>query len=288
MSRRSQVNLRAFRGSGGFSLIELMIALVLGLLVVGAAFVVFQSNRNSFRASEGVNRIQEGARVAFELLSADIRSVGGGGCSSASSVETTDGVSLAYDRTPVLGSGTELTLVSGEDSSYKITASTNTSVTIDSTQLADATKAFAVGDRILLCNARKSYLVDLSGVGTNTLSFPALPESYDLRTDERAPPASVMVARLRSTRWYVADNPRGGRSLYVSRFGAAGQEVTDGVQSVAFTYLTEGAATYSATPASWSNVIAVRTTLVLNGDDVDGKALTRTSSNVVSLRSRTL
>jgi len=276
------------RSSRGFSLIELMIALVLGLLVIGAAFMVFQSNRKTFRAAEGVNRIQEGARVAFELMSSDIRSTGGGGCSSSSIVETKDGLSVAYDTAPVQGSGTELTLISGEDSSYKITASTTTSVTLDSTQIDDATEAFEAGDTILLCNARKSYLVDLTGVNSSTLTFPALPESYNMRTDEFAPPASVMVARLRSTRWYVAANPRGGSSLYVSRFGGAGEEVAEGVQSVAFTYLSEGAASYSTTPASWANVVAVRTTLVLNGDDVDGKALNRTMSNVVSLRSRTL
>ena len=53
------------RHSGGFSLIELMIALVLGLLVLGAAIAVFQSNQRTFNANEGQNRIQEGARAGL-------------------------------------------------------------------------------------------------------------------------------------------------------------------------------------------------------------------------------
>ena len=98
----------------------------------------------------------------------------------------------------------------------------------------------------------------------------------------------MVVGRLRSARWYVAANGRGGNSLYVSRFGGAGEEVTDGVQSIAFSYLQQGGTSYTATPADWSSVISVRATMVLTGRDVDGKALTRNSSNIFSLRSRTL
>ncbi|MFP3416601.1 prepilin-type N-terminal cleavage/methylation domain-containing protein, partial [Bacillus sp. SIMBA_074] len=47
----------------GFSLIELMIALVLGLLVVGAAIGIFLSNRQTYQATEGVGRAQEGVRT---------------------------------------------------------------------------------------------------------------------------------------------------------------------------------------------------------------------------------
>lgn len=277
-----------FNRSAGFSLIELMIALVLGLMVIGAAFVVFQSNRNSFRATEGINRIQESARVAFELMSADIRSAGGGGCSSSSSVETKDALSLAYSDSPISGTASEIVLVSGEDAAYKITGSTTTSITLDSAQISDATEIFKAGDAILLCNARKSYVVKALAVSASTITFAALPESYDLRTDERAPPASAVVARLRSTRWFVAANPRGGSSLYVSRFGGNAEEVTEGVQSAAFSYLTTGSSTYTATPGVWTDIIGVRANLVLQGENVDGKVLTRNTSNVVNLRSRTL
>ena len=65
----------------GFSLIELMISMVLGLLVLGAAIAVFQSNQSTFNANEGQNRIQEGARAAYEMISRDIRAAGGTACS---------------------------------------------------------------------------------------------------------------------------------------------------------------------------------------------------------------
>lgn len=272
----------------GFSLVELMIALALGLLVLGAAFVVFRSNQNSFRASEGIHRIQESARVAFELMSQDIRSAGGSACSSASIVETSDTQSIAFRDTPLTGSATQLTIVSGEDSAYRVTGSSSSSITLDSAQVSDATEMFKVGDWLLLCNARKSFVVRATGVTSSTISFNALPEGYSPGTDEHAPPSSVVVARLRDIRWYVADNSRGGKSLYVSRFGGTGEEVTDGVQSVAFSYLQSGGTSYTATPGDWLSVIAVRSDLVLTGRDVDGKALVRRASNVTNLRSRTL
>ena len=65
---------------GGFSLIELMIALMLGLLVVGAAIGIFISNRRTYQATEGVGRAQEGVRTAFELMSRDVREAAGNPC----------------------------------------------------------------------------------------------------------------------------------------------------------------------------------------------------------------
>ena len=67
---------------GGFSLVELMISLVLGLLIVGGAITVFVSNRQAFVATENLSRMQETGRVAFELLGRDLREAGGGPCQS--------------------------------------------------------------------------------------------------------------------------------------------------------------------------------------------------------------
>ena len=154
--------------------------------------------------------------------------------------------------------------------------------------MSNATDKFKVGDWLLLCNARKSFVVQATSVSSSAIGFGALPGGYNPGADQHAPPSSVVVGRLRSARWYVAANGRGGNSLYVSRFGGAGEEVTDGVQSIAFSYLQQGGTSYTATPADWSSVISVRANMVLTGRDVDGKALTRNSSNVFSLRSRTL
>jgi len=66
----------------GFTLIELMIALLLGTLVLIAVSSVFMSGRKSYSTVQGVNRIQENQRMAFELISSDIRSAGSYVCPS--------------------------------------------------------------------------------------------------------------------------------------------------------------------------------------------------------------
>lgn len=277
---------RPRQGMRGFGLIELMIAMVLGLIVIGAAFAVFLSNQNTFRANEGLNRIQESARVAFELMSRDIRAAGGSACSNASVVDSTGAQSTAFRDAPVSGSANELTVVSGDDTAYRVVSSTNSSVTLEETdELEEASDAFSEDDWILLCNANKTYIVQATGVSGMTVSYDTLP--YDPTTDPYAPPAAVVLARFRNVRWFVQSNER-GNSLYVSRMGGAAEEVAEGVQSVRFRYLTRGANSYVDAPGNWAEVVAVRIEMTLQGLDIDGQALTRSASNVVSLRGRTL
>jgi type IV pilus assembly protein PilW len=64
----------------GLSLIELMVALILGLFVVGGAITLTLANRQSYRTNEGLSQLQESARTAFELLDRDFRQAGVTGC----------------------------------------------------------------------------------------------------------------------------------------------------------------------------------------------------------------
>lgn len=64
----------------GMSLIELMIALVLGLLIAGVAGTVFLSNRRTYSTTESLGRIQENTRTAFELMARDVREAAGNAC----------------------------------------------------------------------------------------------------------------------------------------------------------------------------------------------------------------
>lgn len=71
-------------GQQGLSLIELMIAMLLGLLVVGAAGGMFLSNKRVYGSTETLGRIQENQRTAFEIMSRDLREAGGNPCGSSS------------------------------------------------------------------------------------------------------------------------------------------------------------------------------------------------------------
>lgn len=285
------------RTYAGFGLIELMISMVLGLLVLGAAIAVFQSNQRTYNANEGQNRIQEGARAAYEMMSRDIRAAGGTSCSKLARPDeehayTTDETNLL--TAPITGNGTEFTVLSGDDASYQVTAASTTSVTLappsplpPGWKLSDGFKA---GDKLVLCNATLMYVVTVGGGGVNdatrTLTFaPATQEPiYD---PANAPAASVSAARFRSARWYLNNG-----SLYVNRNGVA-DAVVPGVTGLNVTYRQNNVATYTTAP-TWTDVVAVRVNLTLRGQkttggdvQVDGSNyITRTTSNITAVRSR--
>ncbi len=67
----------------GVTLIELMIALALGLLLSAAAIMMFVSNKETSMLQENFARLQENGRFAMNLIIQDIRNAGYSGCKAA-------------------------------------------------------------------------------------------------------------------------------------------------------------------------------------------------------------
>jgi len=65
--------LREMQQQRGVGLIELMVAMLIGLFLILGAVTVFNQSRNTYRASEGVARLQETARLAMDVIESDIR-----------------------------------------------------------------------------------------------------------------------------------------------------------------------------------------------------------------------
>ncbi|MFT4726928.1 MAG: type IV pilus assembly protein PilW [Granulosicoccus sp.] len=73
------------RHNRGFSLIELMIAMVLGLMISAGIFTVFSGNKRSSDLNTAMADMQENARFALNQLSSDIRMAGYQGCKDINS-----------------------------------------------------------------------------------------------------------------------------------------------------------------------------------------------------------
>lgn len=289
----------------GVSLIELMVALVLGLLVSGAAIAMFISNSQTYRATESLSRIQENARIAFELMARDIREAGGTPCSRNVPVITTlnnpasnwwsnwgNGL-IGYDNGALPGTlaGTDaIELLAGSSTGVSVTAHNPASATMDVTPLVHG---FLADDILMVCDYRQASIFQMSGpnanpitngnIGHNTgsgspgnctkgLGFP-----LQCTTNGSAYQYgdNSMVVRLQASRWYVAPNGRGGNSLFRvalrnSGPGAA-EEVIEGVDDMQVRYLLPGAGTYepaSSIPANrWREVHSVRLELSLTGQE---------------------
>ncbi len=178
------------RRMDGLTLIELMIALVLGLLVVGVAIGIFASNRQTYRATENLGWMQENVRVAFELMARDLREAGGNPCVNSLPIAnvlnppTSGGwwANLQHWGTAVRGyagnqafpgdsfgtgtaarrSGTEaIELMSGDDTVATIRAHNTGSnqFTVNTT-----THGFGAGDVLLACNSRQAAIFQASAV----------------------------------------------------------------------------------------------------------------------------
>jgi type IV pilus assembly protein PilW len=72
------------RHQRGIGLVEIMVALTLGLVLMGGVLQVFISNKQTYRMQEAHARLQENGRFAMEKLSRDIREAGYWGCASRS------------------------------------------------------------------------------------------------------------------------------------------------------------------------------------------------------------
>lgn len=85
----------------GLSLIELMVAMIVGLVLLGGVSKIFLDSKTTYNFQQALARIQENGRMALEFLGRDIRMAGYTGCASGeykSISNTLNGSStLAYD-----------------------------------------------------------------------------------------------------------------------------------------------------------------------------------------------
>jgi type IV pilus assembly protein PilW len=90
--------MRQCKASRGFTLVELMIALVLGLVLLGGVIGVFLSNQTTNRVNNELASLQSSARLAFQLMSQDIRSAGFAGCNNSNRVVSVIGGAPAWSQ----------------------------------------------------------------------------------------------------------------------------------------------------------------------------------------------
>jgi type IV pilus assembly protein PilW len=252
--------------SRGFTLVELMIALVLGLVVVGGVISVLIANKNSYRTNEGLSQIQESARTAFELLARDVRQAGGTGCDNARRMANVLNASTPWYRNwaSVQGfDGADTAVTTGTGTNQRVTGTDTlhmhgiegggypvlTHVAGTGTIILNVTGAtLAANDLLMICDFDHSAIFQAASytAGTFTIGYNAAAGSpgncstglaYPTPTPCSGAslytfPRNSTVGRLQAVTWYIGNNGRaadGGRSLYRIRLGAGGTTVTEEV-----------------------------------------------------------
>jgi type IV pilus assembly protein PilW len=283
------------RAQRGLTLIELMVSMVLGLLLVLGVVSVYVTNQQAARTNEGLARLQESGRIAFELMSRELRQAGGNPCGArlianvlvnpttnwytdfaAGPVRGFEGNVAAADIVPTGAAVGERVL--NTDAVLIMSPNTNDAATVvshnptaASFELSTVNHGIADGEVVMVCDNQSAAITQITNAqsGTNTTIVHNTGEEtpgnctkglgYPALCTTNGTPKTFtsgsIVSRLNPGFWYIGNNPRGGRSLYRAS-STARVEVTDGVTDMQLRYLTRNA-TSGVVANNWVEATAI-------------------------------
>ena len=83
----------------GMTLIEIMIALLIGLFLLGGIIQIFLGTKQTYRMQENLGRLQESGRLAMDFITKDIRASGFQGCPNLLAVNPTSFINIQGPNT---------------------------------------------------------------------------------------------------------------------------------------------------------------------------------------------
>lgn len=266
---RQMTQLKRSSRQSGFTLVELMIAMVLGLLVVAAAGAIFLSNQRVYGMTETTGRIQENQRASFELMARDIREAGGSPCNTLNPpvIMLKDSTASFWDIYASGLGGTEggtnpdsIDLYSGSESGIQIGEHDNPAAVLS----VSSVDGVADGDVLMACNVDVSIVFAVTAIpgSGKTLQHNSTGnycQEFQYKKPEVCTGASgkfgycfkkapgknfgpgctgqgkgpAVVVRPSAIRWEVKSNGRGSNSLYRSVYGTTKDGLKAAASSVA-------------------------------------------------------
>lgn len=273
MSKRYQYSGRNERG---LTLVELMVALAIGLFLVGAVSALYVNTKNGFDYSNEIARMQETGRFALEAIARDVRMAGYNGCGQT--VNTANVVIGAQTdpfldfSKPILGyeggvssfpqALTDAGALTSSDALILIGASSGDIVVKShnppSAQIDTNTHSIKPGEILLITDCSKASIFQMTGPTNNNnnatnivhntgTGIPGnctkfLGDSCPKSTSYTYKPGSIMF-RLSSSAYFIGNSSLsdGSRSLYVmelegSANGSSARELLTGVHDMQLTY----------------------------------------------------
>ena len=304
-----------FRDGGAFvqrgvTLVELMVALVLGLVVSGAALALFMTNKQVYTASENLDRLQEASRTAFELMARDVREADGNPCNNEITLVNglKDNATYAWwsnwgdglhgyggaDAFPLdtpfgtaasdrVAGTPAIELWTAEATDIRVT--TPMGSMSDDLAVSDTTgSGIAAGDILVICDPVHGTIFQATGVDPDTIQHQAsgTPGNIDATLPPNVYTENAVISRLHPVRWYIGYNGRSDSdgnkltSLYRVTLTSGADatpdpdEILEGVTGMTLQYHVKGTADYADPPVAWADVDAVLIGLNLASRDKVG------------------
>lgn len=260
------------RRSLGLSLVELMVAMTLGLVVLLAVGEVYLSSSRTFRTQEALSRLQEGARYALETLSYDIRMAGQVGCGfdKTQSVNVLNDISVGdFFGAPIRGIGDGAAIPSPftaapliGDAIQVIRADEESETSVETHNPASATFGFAEtttiakGDVLIATDCQTAAVFQATGPTTpdktlvhNTGVAGVAPGNCSKSLSFTTPacgvaagkefPEGSKIYKMLNNLYYVAANPAGEPALYrqgLVKGAPLAEELVEGVEDIRVNY----------------------------------------------------
>lgn len=301
----------------GFTLVELMISITLGLLLMSLVVPAFIGNMQTFKFSTGVARTQETARAALGEMARNIRMVGYTGCNSRDLKVVNLTGDTMYDVAPgVFGyerkgaesiPGLENAGVTLTDAADVITLKTlaDAGAKLAAPVAASATEisirsghSLAAGDTVFIGDCEGGTIVGVTSVSDGKLTLAsALPSGKRLRAATAIYRVEVATYFLAASQLYVNNRNAAPSSLWRKINNGEAEELVVGVETLQLLYGLDtngdGAAnvfdTAEALGDQTHQVVVVRFQAVTNSIDSVGSAgtISRPFTISVSLRNKT-
>ncbi|MFK8027720.1 MAG: PilW family protein [Gammaproteobacteria bacterium] len=239
--------------SKGFTLVEILIALILGLVLTASAINIFINNKSTYNLENELSRLQESGRFAIDSMVEDIRMVDYNGCSSRTRLSATN---YARAPAPILPFDTDNTIrgfnANATNWTPTIESGLNLSGVINGTDVLNIQRAscgaqlngnfaanaaigvndsctFVPDDVVLITDCSRADIFEIdsvtNGTGSQTLGHSVTRNTSASLTgayDERA-----TVYRLRSVAYFIANNNNGEPSLYRSSWTPDGNNILE-------------------------------------------------------------
>jgi type IV pilus assembly protein PilW len=271
----------------GLTLVELMIAVALGLLLLAALGFLYAGNRQAFRTHDSIARLQENGRYAMEVLGQDLRMVGYIGCGALGEVPIAATAVLVPPvavPTPanVLGgaegagnASDSLTLMRVDGRGAMLTAAMATAAA--EVPIPASPRLYAAGTHFLIADCRNADLFRASQkVEQGNTSILHAAGAYNSNANlSKAYGADALVFPFEAIAYSIASNPAGNPALYRAVNGDA-QEVVENVKDMQIVYGVDtnndgavDAYRLANEVTNWARVLAVRVSLLLRSPEAN-------------------